>query len=177
MKNSKLLWLWVIWLCCVLFAGCNCKVNVDNVDSLPKNEESYAEYLQFCLDNWGEYSRVYNQEETYGECMFPSGVGCRDDMVFDYCDFEPDLDNIDTEEKRLSGCEENVQWWMKDFVEWAENIVVEWGDESEGWASFVRNGVVSYTQDWANWKMNVECIADFVDGSLGVSYSDAELEN
>jgi hypothetical protein len=36
---------------------------------------------------------------------------------------------------------------MHDMVNGAENVTVEWGDESEGGASFVRNGVVKYTKD------------------------------
>ena len=61
---------------------------------------------------------------------------------------------------------------MTDFVDWAENITTKWWDESEGWASFVRNWVVKYTKDWSNWKMDVECVADFVDWSLSTSYGD-----
>ena len=42
--------------------------------------------------------------------MFPSGVGCEDDMVLNgECDYTPNTENIDTEEERLAGCEENVQ--------------------------------------------------------------------
>jgi exopolysaccharide biosynthesis protein len=36
----------------------------------------------------------------------------------------------------------------------------------------VRDGVVNYTKEWVNWKIDVECVADFVDGSISVSYDD-----
>jgi hypothetical protein len=32
----------------------------------------------------------------------------------------------------LAGCEENAQGWMADFVKDAENVSIEWGEESEG---------------------------------------------
>jgi hypothetical protein len=43
----------------------------------------------------------------------------------DECNFEPNLDSIDTEDKRLAGCTENVQDWMTDFVNDAENIDIQ----------------------------------------------------
>jgi hypothetical protein len=62
------------------------------------------------LDNSGVYSHVISVDEEYGECTFPSGVGCRDEILMtEQCDFMPNLDDIDTEEERLAGCEENVQ--------------------------------------------------------------------
>ena len=61
---------------------------------------------------------------------------------------------------------------MRDMVEDAENVSIEWGEESEGGASFVRNGVAKYTRDGVNYTMNAECVADFVDGSISVSYGD-----
>jgi hypothetical protein len=88
----------------------------------------------------------------------------------DECNYEANTESIDTEEKRLAGCEENVQDWMADFVSDAENVSVEWGEESEGGASFVRNGVIKYTKDGVNYTMDAECVADFVDGSLGITY-------
>jgi hypothetical protein len=35
----------------------------------------------------------------------------------DECNYEPNLESIDTEEKRLAGCEENAQGWMADMVQ------------------------------------------------------------
>ena len=162
----KRTWLFLVasLLCVLTLAWCKCKC--------PENELS--EKAQYCLDNSGTYSHVISADEEYGECTFPSGVGCRDEILMtEECDFEPNLDDIDTEEERLAGCEENVQSWMIDFEEWSDNIVVEWWEESEWWASFVRNWVVKYVKDGRNWTMNAECVADFVDWSLSVSYDDA----
>jgi hypothetical protein len=65
---------------------------------------------------------------------------------------------------------------MTDFVKDAENVSIEWGEESEGGASFVRNGVAKYTRGGVNYTMDAECVADFVDGSISVSYGDEVAE-
>ena len=36
--------------------------------------------------------------------------------------------------------------------------------------------MVKYTKDWSNWTVDVECVADFVDGSIGVTYGDEVAE-
>jgi hypothetical protein len=60
-------------------------------------------------------------------------VTCEDTILgTDECNYEPNLESIDTEEKRLAGCEENVQNWMTDFVSDAEYLDTEWDEESEG---------------------------------------------
>jgi len=162
---KKSLWVVALSLCALTLAGCNCNCN--------DSEEEMNEAMQFCLDHWGTHSIIHSQTAVYGECSFPSGVGCEDDLILDGgCDFEPNTESIDTEEKRFAGCEENVQSWMSDMVYGAENVSTEWGEESEWGASFVRNWVVSYTKDGFNWTMEIECVADFVDGSLGVSFGD-----
>ena len=110
--------------------------------------------------------------------MFPSGVGCEDDMVLNgECDYTPNTENIDTEEERLAGCDESVQSWMKDMVEEAENVTVKWGEESEGGASLVRNWVITYKKDRTWYAISVECVADFVDGSISVTYGDEVAED
>jgi hypothetical protein len=65
---------------------------------------------------------------------------------------------------------------MTNFAKDAENVSIEWGEESESGASFVRNWVVKYTKDWIDYTMIAECVADFVDGSLGVSYGDEVVD-
>ena len=86
----------------------------------------------FCLSNSWTYNLVTSVDEEYGECFFPSGVGCRDELVLSWdCQYEPDLSSIDTEEKRLSGCNKNAKGWVEDF-ENGEDITIEWWDESEG---------------------------------------------
>lgn len=183
----KKTWLLVLTLSLSIFAltWCNNKCECENVVDESTVDENAAneivededavlnQRIEYCNEHWGTHSLIHSPTAVYWECSFPSGVTCEDTILWtDECDFEPNLENIDTEEKRLAGCEENVQWWMNDMVQWAENLNVEWGEESEGWASFVRNGVVKYTKDWSNWTMDVECVADFVNWSLWVTYGD-----
>lgn len=165
----KRLWLLAFLLALFTVAGCDCDCDIKSCDTP-------SEYKQFCLENWWTYSQVSAPDEEYWECIFPSWVGCRDDiMMTDLCSFVPDTSDIDTEEERLAGCEENIQWWIIDFENW-ELTTIDWEDEQEGGASFVRNWVAHYTNDWGNWKMALECVADFVDWSLSVSYEEAEQE-
>lgn len=162
-------------MCTLILTWCNSNCNCENGEK--EVDARLQQAMDYCLEHWGTHSLVHSQTAVYGECMFPSGVGCEDDMILNgECDYTPNTESIDTEEKRLAGCEENVQWWMKDMVDWAENVTVEWGEESEGGASFVRNGEIKYTKDWSNWTMNVECVADFVDGSIAVTYGDEIAE-
>ena len=166
----KKFWLFtVLWLTTLALTGCNCGCK-DNQDE----DAVLNQRIAYCNENWGTHSLIHSPTAVYGECAFPSGVTCEDTILWtDECNFEPNLESIDTKEKRLAGCEENVQWWMVDMVDWAENVNIQWEEESEAWASFVRNWIVEYIKDWSNWTMYVECVADFVDGSLGVSYEDA----
>lgn len=169
----KKFWLFAtLWLATLALAGCNC-----NCDNTNNEDEVLNQRIAYCNEHWGTHSLIHSPTAVYGECAFPSGVTCEDTALESgECDFEPNLENIDTEEKRLAGCEESVNWWMADMVQWAENVDIQWGEESEGGASFIRNWVVKYTKDWWNWSVNVECIADFVDGSLGVTYGDEVAE-
>ena len=154
----KKFWLFATLLCWTLLLVWCC----------PNNHEKTK---AFCLNKWWTYSIVFSADEEYWECAFPSGVGCRDDIMLDWmCQYEPDTSSIDSEEKRLDGCNQNANDWVNDFLEWAKSVEVIWWDEAEGWASFVRNWVVHYTKDWDYYNMTVECVADFVDWSLSTSY-------
>ena len=159
---------YVLWLAILALAGCNCKCGNET-----DGDEILNERIAYCNEHWGTHSLIHSPTAVYGECAFPSGVTCEDTILgTDECNFEPNLESIDTEEKRLAGCTENAQQWMTDFVKDAENIDIQREEESEGWASFIRNWVVKYTKDWADYTMNAECVADFVDGSISVSYDD-----
>ena len=191
MKKTWLL-VFALSLSSLALVGCNnkCDCECDNLENEPTVDENVVDEnivdepvvdedavlnqrIEYCNEHWGTHSLIHSPTAVYGECAFPSGVICEDTILWtDECDYSPNLESIDTEEKRLAGCEENVQWRVKDFVEGSENISTQWEDESEGWASFVRNWIVKYTKDWANYTMSVECVADFVDGSLWVTYGD-----
>ena len=165
----KKFWLFAtLWLATLTLTGCNC-----NCDKTTDEDEVLNQRIAFCNEHWGTHSLIHSPTAVYGECAFPSGVTCEDTALeTGECNYEPNLDSIDTEEKRLAGCEENAQDWMTDFVKDAENVSIEWGEESEGGASLVRNGVVKYTRNWSEYTMNAECVADFVDGSISVNYGD-----
>ena len=171
----KKIWLFAtLWLTTLALSGCNYNCDCENTQD---DDAVLNQRIEYCNENWGTHSLIHSPTAVYGECAFPSGVTCEDTILWtDECNFEPSLEDIDTEEKRLAWCEENVLWWMADMVQWAENIDVQWEDESEAWGSYARNWVVKYAKDWNNWKMNVECTADFVDWSLWVSYEDAEVD-
>ena len=171
----KKIWLFAtLWLATLALAGCNC-----NCDNAKNEDEVLNQRIEFCNEHWGTHSLIHSPTAAYWECTFPSGVTCEDTTLESgECNYEPNLESIDTEEKRLAGCEENVQGWMTDFVSDAEDVETQWGEESEGGASFVRNGVVRYTRDGIEYTMEAECVADFVDGSLSVSYEDeVSIEN
>ena len=169
MISMKKFWFFAtLWVATLALAGCNC-----NCDNATNEDEVLNQRIEFCNELWGTHSLIHSPTAVYGECAFPSGVTCEDTILgTDECNYEPNLESIDTEEKRLAGCEENAQDWMADFVKDAKNINIQWGDESEGLANFVRNGIVKYTRDWTDYTMNAECVADFVDGSISVSYDD-----
>ena len=171
----KKIWLLsTLGLTTLVLAGCTTNCNCENTAT---NEEALTKAMKYCLENGGTHSLIHSQTATYGECAFPSGIICEDTILWtEECNFEPNVEDIDTEEKRLAGCEKNVQVWMEDMVEDAENVATKWGDEVEGGASFVRDGVITYTKDGSNWRMDAECIADFVDGSISVSYSDEVID-
>ena len=169
MKKTWLL-ITTLWLCVLTLTWCNSNCNCEK-----EVDARLQQAMDFCLEHWGTHSLVHSQTAVYGECMFPSGIGCEDDVVLSgECNYEADTSSIDTEEERLAGCEENVQWYVRDFVEWAEDIDIQWWEESEGWASFVREWIISYTKDGVEQKIKAECVADFVDGSITTHYDEMD---
>lgn len=176
MKKTRL-FLVIAFSCVLVLTGCDSKCDCNCPSCQTDDQNVLGKAAQFCFDHGWTYSVIYYSEtEIDWECSFPSWIGCNDDLLLDWtCDFEPNLSSIDTEEKRLLGCNDNVDGWITDFEDW-DVINTDWESESEGGASFVRNGVVHYTKNWSNRKMSVECVADFVDWSISVSYSDWEPE-
>lgn len=172
----KKFWLFAtLWLATLALAGCNCDCNCETTQD---EDAVLNQRIEYCNEHWGTHSLIHSPTAVYGECAFPSGVSCEDTILgTDECNYEANTESIDSEEKRLAGCEENVQWRMAEFASDAENVEIQWGEESEGGASFVRNGVVKYTRDGVNYTMDAECVADFVDGSLGVDFWDEIAEN
>ena len=149
-------------------AWCGSKCECDNENAVDE-DAALNEATQNCLDKWWTHSLIHSQTAVYGECAFPSWVTCEDRELAEWkCQYEVDLSNIDTEIKRIKGCEEAAINYIKD-VEDGEIISIDWRAESEGGASFVRDWVVKYSKWWDNRKINIECVADFVDWSISVS--------
>ena len=174
MKNIWLLW--VLSLSLVLLAWCNYKCS----NTTSNENEGLDKAVEFCIDNWWTHSLIHSQTAVYWECTLPNWVVCDDQEFLAWeCQNDenqgPDTSNIDTEENRLTACEENVSHWIDDIEEW-KLIEIEWGDESEGWASFVRNWIAKYTKEWSSWNVTLECVADFVDWSTSVTYGDPSAE-
>lgn len=170
MKNTWLLW--VVALSLVILAWCNCKC--DNATS--NENEGLDKATQYCVDNWWTHSLIHSQTAVYWECALPNWVTCDDQefLAWECQDAEyqePDVSNIDTEEKRLALCEESVNNWIDSIEKW-ELTDIDREDESEWWASFVRSWIANYIKEWGNRKVTLECVADFVDWSLSVMYGD-----
>jgi hypothetical protein len=73
---------------------------------------------------------------------------------------------LETEEGRLAACEERAGYYLN-YNEWE----FAWEDESEGGASFIRNGHVTYLKRGENAEDDVECVVDMVDKSVNVNFS------
>lgn len=77
----------------------------------------------------------------------------------------PEFD-LQTEEGRIAACEERAGFYLN-FNEWT----FTWEEESEWWASFIRNGHVAYLKRSENAEDDVECVIDMVDKSVNVEFS------
>ena len=160
----------------LLLTGCNTNCNCD-VPQCENWETQTNEAKAICLENKWTYLWATSPVEEHWECMFPSWVGCQDDMILDWeCNWEPDLSEIDTAEERQIWCENNVDWWMQEMMEWAIYYGIEWDwDEEEieeDWklVMIARNFYAKYDKDWHHWKLPWRCEANFVDGSNWVTY-------
>ena len=126
---------------------------------------------EYCIDQWWTYEIVSDETSIYGECTLPDGTKCEQWALFYWgCQWWDDLNEVnfdlETEEGRITACEERAGYYLN-FNEWT----FTWEDESEGWASFVRNGHVAYLKWWENAEDDVECVIDMVDKSVNVEFS------
>ena len=168
---KKKLLVFVLSLCILALAGCGKECDcTEEINQALENENWALEQItQDCLDKWWTHSLIHSQTAVYGECSFPSWVTCDDDTLRSgECNYEVDTSRIDTEEKRIENCEETAANFIKD-IEDGEVVSINWEDEEEAWASFVRVWTVKYSKGWDNRKISVECVSDFVDGSTIVS--------
>lgn len=165
----------------VLLSWCNCNCDVSNDCNSLKEESNEAKKI--CLENKWTYSRITAPDEEHGECMFPSWIGCRDEMIIEWeCNRKADTQDIDTEEERFEKCKENVTGWFADMVENSVLNNVEYAEEQEQkddeWnlSMITRDFKAYYTKDWENWILSWTCEADFVRWGLWTTYHEEYKE-
>lgn len=128
---------------------------------------------EYCINQWWTFEIVSNETDIYGECTLPDGTQCEEWSFYNGECWASDDEEIQTtefdlqtEEGRLAACEERAGFYLN-FNEWT----FVWNDESEGWASFIRNWHVTYLKWWENAEDDVECVVDMVDWSVNVEFS------
>ena len=144
------------------------------INYTPVNEpEIWNPASEYCIANGWSFEIVSNETDIYWECTLPDWTKCEEwayyngecwewiDEKFQSLDFD-----LETPEGRQAACEERVGYYLN-YNEWE----FTWEDESEGWASFVRNGHVAYLKRWENAEDDVECVVDMVDKSVSVEFS------
>ena len=181
MKKGTLWLVAVLWLSAVL-VGCN--LNTRDVEYDLTNEMGRQLH---CLDQfqneikadsyWAEmkpevsngfvitleWNVKANDKEYHLVCTYSDDIW---DFTMEYSPLSSEIFDLQTEEGRLAACEERAGYYLN-FNEWT----FVWGDESEGWASFVRNWHVTYLKWWENGEDDVECVVDMVDWSINVEFS------
>jgi len=129
---------------------------------------------EYCVNQGWTFEIVSNETNIYGECTLSGGTKCEEWAYMNgECwtwNAEPEIwhpeFDLETEEGRIAACEERAGYSLN-FNEWT----FTWEDESEGWASFVRNGHVTYLKRGENAEDDVECVIDMVDKSINVEFS------
>ena len=129
---------------------------------------------EYCVNQGWIFEIVSNETDIYGECTLTDETKCEEWAYMNgECwtwNAEPEIwhseFDLQTEEGRLAACEERVGYYLN-FNEWT----FVWNDESEGWASFVRNWHVTYLKWWENAEDDVECVVDMLDRVVTVEFS------
>jgi len=145
------------------------------INYTPVNEpEIWNPASEYCIANGWSFEIVSNETDIYWECTLPDWTKCEEWAYYNgECwtwNAEPEIwhpeFDLETEDGRIAACEERVGYYLN-YNEWE----FTWEDESEGWASFVRNGHVAYLKRWENAEDDVECVIDMVDKSVNVDFS------
>ena len=182
MKENTLWLAIILWLATVLLTGCNF-----NTWSLEYNLKSEVGRQMHCLDQfwkevkadsyWAqmspevsngfsiivEWNVKANDEEYHLICTYSDDSN---DWTIEYTTITSEQFDLHSGEGRLAACEERAGFYLN-FNEWT----FTWEDESEGWASFVRNWHVAYLKRWENAEDDVECVVDMADWSVNVEFS------
>jgi len=188
MKKSTLIAIAGLWA--VVLTGCNSQevwdVDYDLSTEIGRELHCYAQFQKNVRANsyWADWANEVNNwfgavvewkvtadgEEYNLVCNYSDDLW---DRTINYTPVDepevwssvPEFD-LENEEWRKAACEERAGYYLN-FNEWT----FTWEDESEWWASFVRNGHVAYLKWWENAEDDVECIVDMVDKSVNVEFS------
>jgi len=183
MKKNTLWLVATLLLATMLLAGCNSKevwdVDYDLSTEIGRQLNCYAQFQKenegssYWVDwepetnNWfiaiEEWVAKVDDVEYDLRCTYSDDAG---DWTIEYSPLNPEGFDLQSEEGRQMACEERAGYYLN-FNEWT----FVWTDESEGWASFVRNWHVTYLKWWENAEDDVECVVDMVDGSVMVEFS------
>ena len=71
--------------------------------------------------------------------------------------------SLDTKDGRLSACIEEAGRYFN-----IGTFNGNWGDEGEGWASFVIDWDITYEKNWETIEKSLECVIDMVDKSVTI---------
>jgi hypothetical protein len=74
--------------------------------------------------------------------------------------------DLESELWRIEACADRVGFHLN-----TNDYDISWEDENEGWASFIRDGHVSYVKQWEEAEDDVQCIIDMVDNSVNIEFS------
>ena len=188
MKKTTLVAIAGLWA--VILAWCNSKevwdVDYDLSNEIGREMHCYAQFQKNVKANsyWADWANEVNNwfgaivqwkvtadgDQYYLVCNYSDDLW---DWTIDYTPVDepevwssiPEFD-LETEEWRIAACEEMAGFYLN-FNEWT----FAWEEESEGWASFIRNGHVAYLKWWENAEDDVECVIDMVDKSVNVDFS------
>jgi hypothetical protein len=188
MKKSTLIAIAGLWA--VVLTGCNSQevwdVDYDLSTEIGRELHCYAQFQKNVRANsyWADWANEVNNwfgavvewkvtadgEEYNLVCNYSDDLW---DWTINYTPVDepevwssaPEFD-LENEEWRKAACEERAGYYLN-FNEWT----FTWENESEGWASFVRNGHVAYLKRGENAEDDVECVVDMVDKSVNVEFS------
>lgn len=167
MKNRGLLSL-SLW-CSILLAGCNCGYDYNCPATSQYTGLWLSEAMQYCLDNWWVHSLINSTDEVYWECALPHGLICNDQEFLAWNCYEEraDLTNVDTEEKRVIACKNQIMQFLQDIEEVYEADISLEDTEVEEDEKLIRKGTVTYEKDGSQ-KEDFTCTIDMFDAGVMV---------
>ena len=182
MKKNTLLFLAVLWVSTVLLTGCNfngwdIEYDLTNemgrqlncLDKFWKEIKADSYWAQMNPEVTNGFSTIVewnvrvNDEEYHLVCTYSDDIW---DWTMDYTLLVSNQFDLENELGRIEACADKVGFYLN-----TNNYDISWDEESEGWASFVRNWHVVYTKQWESAEDDVECVIDMVDWNVSVEFS------